>query len=158
MAESEILIERLSAEMAQSHHDGQVVVVEEILSSLHGIQEPEDLATLFSFLDDHDTRVQVQWAIAQTLEGFPVEIYCKGLLEALTLLEPRAPDWAETLMARSVNSMAHMIALMKLLATSNAVQRQTLAQILGRLTRDDEEWQQKASPLAMLLKALDGKP
>lgn len=96
---------------------------------------PEDLPDLLGLFDDDTEHHEVMFGLVHLVDEFPAAVWIRAYLDALPRLGSRAPEWAETLMARSVNSAETSGLLVDTLRTSGPDTQRAAAGLLAGLAQ-----------------------
>jgi hypothetical protein len=93
---------------------------------------PADLVRplLESLVDGHEHE-EVLWGIVHAAESVPTGPYERGLLGALPHLARVAPEWAEVLLLRCMNSETSLDALISSLPAAPRVERAAVRSVAG---------------------------
>lgn len=99
----------------------QVDAFEAALAEYSGRMDASDLPTLLSIFDDDTVHHEVMFGLVHLIDKFPAGRWVPAFLQELPRMMPRASEWADTLMARTLNG---------------AETNELLARELGRLPAD----------------------
>jgi len=85
-----------------------LVQVEDLLSAIASLHDPEHIPFLVSLLEDDDSQDDIMFLIVHVIEAFDDDIYINKIIPVLPELWVKSPRWAKILHMRILNSPATM--------------------------------------------------
>lgn len=114
-------------------------VIDDVVALLPKPITADLVAPLLTTLVDGHEHEEVLWSIVHTAETAPTGPYEQGLLRALPQLSRSAPDWAQVLLLRCMNSESSLEELVSALAEAPEVERQVAGSVAEAVRRRDPE-------------------
>jgi hypothetical protein len=122
-----------------------------LVNAIGALQDPVAIRALLPFLDDLlDIHPGPLWTLVQAIEHFDADVYISHLLIGLPGLLGWSPSWAESLVARIMNSPQHFAVLASKLPELPKPTRTALRQVLEKLATTPSHAERSRSLLAQV--------